>query len=314
MLGFLQGFAYGLFLSCIPWFFIGMVRPELALASDPPRRWKVALRYWFQLPFIALLAWLTSLWGGFDPSLGGWLAGLSAVAVGLPIERRWRRWRQSRAERQRAAERDAEAARRRAALDNAQREAGVLVLDPARPPAGADDVVLALCDAKQRLLTVRRPEEAAQADRLYTRYVGVVDALRSKFDTGELTFERSRGTVAEVCRGAIDNLLAMASIAGGIASIDADFVRRRLRDGDRLPADEREALRQRLDLVADTERRLRELSARNEAVLTVLDQAAVAVSRIQTDRPQASLAADRALNDLNRFIDRAELYGRRDSA
>lgn len=311
MLEFLQGFAYGLFLSCPAWFIVGMANPRVALPTEPARRWQVIARYWFLFPFIAFVLWLTSLWGGFGPSLAGWVAGLAAIAVEIPLERRWRRWREARAERRFQAQRAAEAARRQAVLERERREAGMAVLDPAQPPVDADDVVQALCAAKQRLLDARRPEIAIQADRLYTRYAHVLDVLRSKFDEREVTFERSRGLVAEVCRGAIDNLNAMASLASGVAAVDAEFVRRRLaREGDRLSAGECETLRRRLDLVEDTERRLRELTASNENALTALDDAAVAVSRVETGRPQASVAADRALENLRRFIDKAELYGR----
>lgn len=305
---FLEGFSYGLFLSCFPWFILGMVEPRLAVPTDPPRRWQVIVRYWFLVPFLAFVLWLTSLPGGlWSPSLLGWLAGLAAIAVEVPLERRWRRWKAARLERRRLVE--AEAAR--AAHERAQREAGVIDLNPDKPPAGADDVVLALCDAKRRLLDARRADLGGQADRLYARYAHVLDVLRGKFDPRELTFERSRGLVAEVARGAVDNLMAMASLARGVAGVDATFVRRRLEsDGSRLPAEERDALRRRLDLVDDTERRVRTLIAQNEAAMTALDDAAVAVARVETERAQASVAAETALQDLRRFIDKADMYGR----
>lgn len=309
---FLEGFSYGLFLSCFPWFILGMIEPRLAVPTDPPRRWQVMVRYWFLVPFLAFVLWLTSLPGGlWSPSLVGWLAGLAAIAVEVPVERRVRRWliarKADRENRQRlAAEKIA-----RAALEREQREAGVIDLDPAHPPAEADDVVLALCEGKRRLLEVRRPDLAAQADRLYARYAHVLDVLRGKFDPRELTFERSRGLVAEVALGAVDNLSAMASLARGVAGVDAGFVRRRLeRDGPRLGTEEREALRRRLDLVDDTERRVRDLASRNEAALTALDDAAVAVARVETEQAQASVEADTALQDLRRFIDKADMYGR----
>ncbi|HRP96296.1 MAG TPA: cobyrinic acid a,c-diamide synthase [Rhodocyclaceae bacterium] len=311
MFGFLQGFAYGLAVSCVPWFVIGMLNPRLAVPTEPPSRWEVIVRYWFVVPFIVFVVWLTSLWGGFSPTLAGWLAGLGAIAVELPLERRWRRWRAAREARLREAARDAQAARQRAVLEREARESGVLVLDPANPPVEADDIVLALCDAKRRLLEARRPDLATQADRLYTRYAHVLDVLRAKFDERELTFERSQGLVAEVCRGALDTLAAMASLARGVAGIDAAYVRRRLeREAQRLSVDASQALRRRLELVEDTERRLRELAARNEAALTALDDTAVAVARVETGRPQAKVAADQALQDLRRFADKAGLYGR----
>ncbi len=103
----------------------------------------------------------------------------------------------------------------------------------------------------------------------------------------------------------------MAAQAGGVVNVDGDFVRRRLsREGRRLGTQEREALRRRLELLEETERRLGELAARNEAALTVLDDTAVSLARIETGRPQASVTAERALAELSRFVARADRYGR----
>ncbi|EPC02009.1 hypothetical protein L861_20365 [Litchfieldella anticariensis FP35 = DSM 16096] len=311
MFEFLQGFAYGLFLTCLPWFLAGMVNPALAAPTEAPNRLHVVLRYWLLVPFIAFLLWLTSLWGGFGPSLWGWLAGLGAIAVEIPLERRWRRWRAERRQRRLDAQREAEAQRRRVEAEREAREAGVAVLDPSRPPVDADEVILALCRAKQGLEEVKRPDLATQADRLYSRYVHVLGVLTARFDRSELAFERSRTLIREVCLGAVDNLTAMISQARSVAGVDSAFVRRRLeREGKRLTVAERVALKRRLELVEETERHLRDLSARNESALTALDDTAVAMARIETGRPQASVAADQALADLRRFIDRAERYGR----
>lgn len=311
MFEFLQGLAYGLFVSCLPWLIIGLVDPRLALPTEAPSRVHVLLRYWLLVPFIAVIIWVTSLWGGFGASLGGWLAGLVAVPVAMPLERAWRRWQRTWHERERLARQQALAAEQQAALERKAREQGLLVLDPARPPADADDVVLDLWEAKKRLLAVGRADLAILADRIYSRHLHVDEVLRSKFDARELTFERSRGLVGEVSRTAVDTLNTMASVARGIAGIDADDVRRRLaRQSALMSAEERQALTRRLELVEDTERRLRELGAGNEAAITALDHAAVAVAAIETDRPRASLAAEQALADLQRFAERAHQYGR----
>ncbi len=310
MLGFLQGFSYGLFMTCLPWLLAGLVNPSLALGTEAPARWQVIVRYCLVVPFISMLLWLTSLWGGFGPSLPGWLAGIVAVPVALPLERRLRGWLRRRRERRLWIQREAESRQRRSRQARDAQEAGVAVLDPDRPPADADSLVLAMCRAKQGLLEVSRPDLAVQADRLYSRYRHVLAVLRSRFDSGELAFERARGLVAEVCFGAVDTLNAMASQARGVASVDADFVRRRLAADDRrLSEEERAALVRRLELVEETERRLGELAARNESALTVLDDTAVAMARIETGRPQASLTTDRALEELRRFVEGADRYG-----
>ncbi len=311
MFGFLQGFAYGLFISCMPWFIAGMINPGWAVPNDPPRRWQVFLRYGFIIPFIVVLTWVTSLWGGFEPSLLGWLAGLAAVPTELFVERRWRRWRERQADLLREQALDRALARERARLEQQERESGLRVLDPARPPTNADDIVLALAETKQRLLDARRPDMAMAADRIYSRYGHVRDVIGSKFDRREMTYERATGLVSEVCRSALDTLQAMASLAHGVAGIDADFVKRRLqREGDRLPAPEREALQRRLQLVDDTEAKMRTLGASIEAALTALDDTAVAVSAVETARSQAAVDADQALQDLRRFVERTPSYSR----
>ena len=308
MFGFLQGFSYGLFVSCLPWFILGMANPYLALPTEPAYRWQVIVRYAFIAPFIVVLCWLTSLWGGFDPSLSGWLAGLLAIPAEIFVERRWRRWRMLLQEKQRTAQ----SARRMKTLEQEARESGLQVLDPARPPDTSDAIVLALCEAKRTLQIARRPDLAVQVDRLYTRYGHIAAVLRDKFDPRELTYERAYNLVAEVCHGAPDTLSAMGSLAQGVMNIDADFARRRLAQGQhRISDEERQALSRRLALLENTDERLRELSARNEAALTTLDDAAVAIAGIETGRPQASVAAEQALRDLRNFADRAQQYGRK---
>jgi hypothetical protein len=311
MLGFLQGFAYGLFVTCLPWCLVGLANPRLAVPTENPGRLQVLFRYCLLVPFISTVLWLTSLWGGFGPSLGGWLAGLVAVGVALPVERGWRRWRSRRHQRRLQQRLEAEAERRRAEQERAARESGVAELDPARPPEDADDLVLALCRAKQQLLEVKRDDLAGQVDRFYTRYAHVMALLTARFDRSELAFERSRSLITEVCLGAVDTFTSMAAQARGVIGLDGGYVRRRLdQESDRLSVEERIALKRRLELIEETNRRIRRLVARNESALTLLDDTAVALARVETGRPQASLATDRALEELRRFIEGAERYSR----
>ncbi|WP_111415379.1 cobyrinic acid a,c-diamide synthase [Billgrantia lactosivorans] len=313
MLGFLQGFAYGLFVTCLPWCLVGLANPRLAVATDNPNRLQVLFRYCLLVPFISMVLWLTSLWGGFGPTLGGWLAGLVAVGVALPVERGWRRWRARRHQRRLQERLAAESERRRAEQERAARETGVAELDPTRPPVGADELVLALCRAKQGLLDVKRADLASQVDRFYTRYAHVMELLAARFDRSELAFERSRGLITEVCLGAVDTFTSMAAQARGVMGLDGAYVRRRLaQEESRLSVEERIALKRRLELIEETDRRLRRLVARNESALTLLDDTAVALARVETGRPQATLATDRALEELRRFIEGAERYSRQE--
>ncbi len=298
MFGFLQGFAYGLFVSCIPWFFIGMARPDLAVPTEKPGRLQVVFRYWLLLPFVSFLLWLTSLWGGFGPSLSGWLAGLSAVAVAVPLERRWRIWRQRRLER--AREREEERGRA------PRYEANLRTLEPGRLPVNAPPLVREMAQCKSELQTLGRPDLAIQVDRLYTRYAHVEALLDERFQPQELAYGRAAALVDGVCRAAVRTLEQMLTLSRSTAGIDPDYVKRRLAED----GDDRAALERRLELLRETEERLRVLHARHEEAITALDHSAVALSRLETARTPNALAAGRALEELRQFIDKADRYGK----
>ena len=133
MFEFLQGIAFGLLVSFVPWFMAGMYDPRLVVPEELASRWQVILRYAVAMPSVATLLLLTSLWGGFGASLGGWLAGLAAAPAALFLERRWRRWREGRAGKERAAARE----RARTELARERRERDLLTLDPDFVPADA---------------------------------------------------------------------------------------------------------------------------------------------------------------------------------
>ena len=310
MFDFLQGLAFGLLVSFMPWFMTGLYDPRLVVPEEVASRWQVILRYAVAMPSVAMLLLMTSFWGGFGASLGGWLVGLAAVPIELFVEKRWRRWRAARAGRERAAARE----RQRSELAKARGERDLLTLDPDVAPTGADTLVMQLWEVKRELVGLRRPDLAVQADRLFTRYHRALDVLDDKFDAREVTYERARGLVGEVGREATAGLGAMVELVHGSAGLDADFVRERLeREAVRLNPTESEALQRRLVIADETERRLAEIAAGNEAALTALDDVAVAVARIDTGRSQAGAAGnmEQALQELRRFAERAGLYGRK---
>lgn len=313
MLGFLQGFSYGLFMTCLPWLLVGLYNPRLALGVSFPNRLQVILRYCLGLPFVSFLLWLTSLWGGFSPSLLGWLAGIVAIPATLPIERKLRGWLLQRREQRHQRQLAADAQKRRAQQQRSASEAGLRLLDPDHPPKDANQLVLTMCQVKQRLLDVQRPDLAILSDRLYSRYRHVMEVLAERFDHGELAFERSSGLVSQVCFGAVDTLTRMASQARGVVGVDGHYVRERLaREGQHLNSEERTALQRRLDLIKQTEQRLKALGAQVESALTVLDDTAVAMAQIETARPQASVTTEKALEDLRLFVEGADRYARRE--
>lgn len=301
MFAFLQGFAYGLWLSCMPWLLVGLYDPRLALGTDQPSRPRVLLRYAVLLPFAAFVIWLTSLWGGFGPSLMGWLVGLFAVPAGLFVERRWFSGLRRRRDLLKA-RKVAEAAReRRQRFDAQQRELGLIELRPDRLPLDADDLVRALCAEKVKLTENGGSRWGLLADRVAGRYLRLRRLLAERFDPRELTFERANSLVVDVSRAALEDLGRLTVLVVTNAGIDEAFVRRRLDAADALPDAEREALMRRLELLRESENRIQEQNGRIEAALTALDDAALAVAALDTSRPRTRLKADEALSELSRF-------------
>jgi hypothetical protein len=311
ILDLLRGFAFGLFLSCPAWFLVGMMEPRNALEEAPYTRTRVILRTWFILPFIAVIAGLTSLWGD-GASLAGWLLGLSGYAAWLVAHKRLRAFRANRARRRR----DRDAARALAAL-RARMEAeqakdsgsGSRVLPQARPAEG-DGVVTALWEVKQRLTARALPEAARQADRLYGRYRHALDLLGERFDAGEVTHARYRGLLAQVCYTAADTLGGMEGVKASVAAIDVDYLRRRLAEPG-LGAEERRALEARQTLVEEADRRLRGLAGGTEEAITALDHAAVTLGALRTRRGKASVDAETAVRDLQTYLDQAHRFDAR---
>lgn len=309
MLEFLQGASYGLFLSCLPWTLIGLIKPELALPDPSAGRLQVLLRYVLAAPFISMLMWLTSLWGGLGVSLLGWLAGLAAIAIEVPLERRIRRWYRGWKQRQQDARIRRHQQQTRAQRDQQRREAGLLQLDLEQPPQDADEIVLAQWRAKRALTQAGRQDLAEQVDRLYSRYRHVLSILGERFTPGELAHGRAQQLVRDVCHGAQDNLDAMLAQVRGIKGMDVTYIQHRLgKDAARLTASETDALRQRMRLIEQTEQSLRQLTARHEQALTALDNAAVSLSRLDTSRPRTAQSAEAACGELRRFVEGAERY------
>lgn len=299
----LRGFAFGLFLSCPAWFLIGMMEPRNALEAEPYTRTRVILRTWFILPFVAVIAFLTSLWGD-GASLAGWLLGLGGYGGWLLGHKRWGAFRANRRRRARErAEAEArEAVRKRLEAEQARAAGGAL---PKVKPRDADPVVAALWEAKQSLVAQGMAEAARQADRVYGRYRHVLGILEDRFHPGEVTHERYRGLLAQVCLTAVDNFTAMDSLSAAISAVDLDYVARRLAQPG-LGAEERQALEARQTMVEDTRRRLSGLSGANEQAITALDHAAVTLGGVQTKRGKAQVDGQTALADLQVYLDQAQ--------
>lgn len=68
MFDFLQGLAFGLLVSFMPWFMAGLYDPRLVVPEEVASRWQVILRYAVAMPSVAMLLLMTSFWAASAPA------------------------------------------------------------------------------------------------------------------------------------------------------------------------------------------------------------------------------------------------------
>ncbi|WP_052063591.1 hypothetical protein [Nitrincola sp. A-D6] len=297
MLSFLQGFSIGLFIMCGPWLLTGLLNPMLVLPGGRADRIRVIKRYAFALPFLCLLLGLTSLWGGFGPSLAGWLSGLGILFVWIPGERGLRgyidRFKQRRHEKRVKAEQK---------VWQQERATNSLDLDDAA--ALADPLVAKLQVIKRRLKQVQA--DISQPDRFYTRYIKLQTILEQRFQPGELAMQRAQALIQDVYLSVIRRLERQADLQQQCLALDPEFIRRKL-DNQTTPQAERDALQARWNIVNSINQQQAQLQADNEKTLTILDTTSMALMQLQT-QDSGITEADKVMQALELFNQRVSRY------
>lgn len=297
MLSFLQGFSIGLALMCGPWLLTGLFNPALVLPGGRAERIRVIKRYALVLPFLCLLLGLTSLWGGFGPSLAGWLAGLGILFVWVPGERSIRR----------AIERFKQRQQQKRANNEQrawQQERTTTSLDLDEAIAQTDPLVGRLQRVKQQLKQVEL--DVAQPDRFYTRYIKLKTLLEQRFEPGELAIQRANTLIQDVYNSAIRRLQHQADLQQQCLALDPEFIRRKL-DNPATAESERIALQARWGLVDNIYKQQAQLQADNEKTLTALDTTSMALMQLQTQDPGIS-DTDKVMQALELFNQRVSRY------
>lgn len=297
MLSFLQGFSIGLALMCGPWLLTGLFNPALVLPGGRAERIRVIKRYALILPFLCFLLGLTSLWGGFGPSLAGWLSGLGVLFVWVPGERSIRRSIDSFKQRKQQQRANTE---QRAW----QQERATTSLDLDEAVAQTDPLVAKLQHVKQQLKLVKL--ELSQPDRFYTRYIKLKTLLEQRFEPGELAIQRANSLIQDVYNSAIRRLQHQADLQQQCLALDPEFIRRKL-DNPATTQLERDALQARWELVDNIYQQQAQLQADNEKTLTALDTTSMALMQLQTQDPGIT-DADKVLQALELFNQRVSRY------
>ncbi len=289
MLTFLQGFAIGLAIMSGPWLLAGLFKPEWVLPDLKPNRFKVFLRYGMAMPFVSLLLALTSLWGGFGPSLLGWLSGLGALFVAVPIERQIRQFLFKR-KLQRSTK------LHREQLDvNLERDAENTQADP---------IVKQLNAIRTQLVKLKLYVEVPE--RFYSRYVKLQTVLSKRFDPEELAMQRSQTLIKDVYKSSLKQMDSLIDILQQLELLDLNYIQHQLSDPS-IKQVAKEALLQRRQLAEKLNLELNNLLAEFEKTLTALDATRLKLSELGRSTV-ADKELDQVLASLEKFNQRLTHY------
>ncbi|WP_404418820.1 hypothetical protein [Marinospirillum sp.] len=307
---FLQGMALGFFMISPVMLFLGIYNPDWVLPRHKrPGRFRVIGTYAFALPAFSFFLGVSTFWGGFGPTLMGWLTGVIApslikVLIDAGHEEEVK-------DKHRKAEKERQQQKRQATMREAQ-ESNTLELNAKNLSRGDDPLLHRLAGLKEALHAYPTLLEDSfflqQPDRFYSRYLHLKKLLDQRFQPDEITARRLRQLTGRLLQYAIDRFEAMEPLLGSLQGLDQEYVQRRLK-GVRHQA-EKQALLDRQQLIDNLEARLLDLTAENEMALTTLDTTLTSLASINTEKQGGTEAAKAALKELKRFSEQLNEYDR----
>ncbi|SFB86674.1 hypothetical protein SAMN05660443_0619 [Marinospirillum celere] len=307
---FLQGMALGLFMISPVMLMLGIYNPGWVLPKHRnPGRFRVIGTYAFMLPVISFFLGVSTFWGGFGPTLLGWLTGvLMPVMIKLLVDAGYEQ--ELNAQRRKTQDDLAEKRKQAAMQENQERGTSEL---KASHLTRQDDPLLHRLAALKEILRgypqlLEKPLYLQQPDRFYSRYLQLANLLARRFQPDEITARRLRQLALRSLQYAVDRFEAMEPLLGSLQGLDQEYVKRRLQ-GARHQA-EKQALEDRQRLIEQLHNRLLELMAENEMALTTLDTTLTSLASINTDQRGGTEAANQALNELKRFSEQLNEYDR----
>ncbi len=155
-----------------------------------------------------------------------------------------------------------------------------------------------------------------QMKQLHEKFSNLVEVLKRRLNSGELTYGRYLAMAEQVYLSAMDNLNEVAVALRSVSTIDPDHIERRLgeiRNTDApTPEQEQEytALQSRDSLLDEQTRTATRLISQNEAAMTVLDKTAAALAKARMGKGHADMDASVAMDELELLANRAGKYAR----
>ena len=156
----------------------------------------------------------------------------------------------------------------------------------------------------------------AQLRRAREKFDSFRTVLGSKMNPDEITFGRYLGIAEQVYFAVLDNLERVINVSRSSRAIDVDYTRKRrdelvnMNDRDSAEDVELHTLTERLELAGKQQKNIKDWLASNEQAMTQLDNAAMQLAAIETQRGRSSVNLETSMAELQRLANNAILYDR----
>jgi hypothetical protein len=174
-----------------------------------------------------------------------------------------------------------------------------------------------LHNLKEDLITFKHEHGAKQLGQFKLKFDALRDILKSKFDAGQLTYNRYYTIAQEVYLAGIDNLNDVVIALKTLKSIDLKYIDTRLAElkkkdpENKAVSKEVEALLRSRQSYLAQEEKINKLIAENETALTQIDEVTVAISEItKSVNKEAQVDMENSMAALAELANRTKLYSR----
>jgi hypothetical protein len=174
-----------------------------------------------------------------------------------------------------------------------------------------------LFNLKDDLTKYKHEHGAKQLEQFKRKFETLVEILKSKFDAGQLTYNRYYSIAQEVYLAGIDNLNDVVIALKTMRSIDLKYIDTRISElnkkdlANKAVQKEIDALQRSKQSYLSQEEKINSLIAENETALTQIDDATVAISEItKSTNKEAQVDMENSMIALTELANRTKLYSR----
>jgi hypothetical protein len=174
-----------------------------------------------------------------------------------------------------------------------------------------------LFNLKDDLVKYKHAHGAKQLDQFKNKFDTLIEILKSKFDSSQLTYNRYYSIAQEVYLAGIDNLNDIVIALKAMKSIDLKYIETRRAElnkkdpSNKAVQKEMDALQRSKQSFQLQEEKINQLVAENEAALTQIDEATVAISEIsKSTNKEAQTDMENSMIALAELANRTKLYSR----